>query len=149
LAPQAAARGGSVQSLIHIIYRYPRGLLLGTALHLAAWIGSGAQAYLALRLMGIPIDFGSVLVIESLLYAARSAAFAVPNAVGVQEGAYVVLGGLFGLGPEIMLALSLLKRARDLMIGIPSLLAWQALESGHLWRRTHIAAGASRSHRDT
>ena len=76
-----------------------------------------------------------MLVIESLLCAARSAAFAVPNAVGVQEGAYILLGASFGLTPETALALSLLKRARDLTIGLPTLAAWQLLESSHLWRR--------------
>ena len=68
-------------------------------------------------------------------YAARSIAFAVPNAVGVQEGAYILLGASFGLTPETALALSLLKRARDLTIGVPALVAWQLLESGRLWRR--------------
>jgi hypothetical protein len=70
-----------------------------------------------------------------MLYAVRSIAFAVPNAVGVQEGAYILLGASFGLTPETALALSLLKRARDLTIGVPALVAWQLLESGRLWRR--------------
>jgi putative membrane protein len=148
LLPRAIARGASVQSLIHAIYGHPRGLSLGLALHLVGWIGNGMEAYLALHFMGIPIGLGPVLAIESLLYAVRSAAFAVPNAVGVQEGAYIILGGLFGLAPEIMLALSLLKRARDVIIGVPSLLAWQALESGHLWRDARVTADARRSHRD-
>ena len=76
-----------------------------------------------------------MLVIESLLYAIRTVAFAIPNAVGVQEGAYILVGGAFGLTPEMGLALSLLKRARDLVIGLPALGAWQALEGGRLWRR--------------
>jgi hypothetical protein len=76
-----------------------------------------------------------VLVIESLLYAIRTVAFAIPNAVGVQEGAYILLGGAFGLTPEMALALSLLKRARDLTIGLPALGAWQAIEGGRAWRR--------------
>jgi hypothetical protein len=92
-----------------------------------------------LRFSGAPLGFATVLVIESLLYAARSVAFAVPNAVGVQEGAYILLGASFGLTPETALALSLLKRARDLTIGLPALAAWQLLESGRLWRR--IAGG--------
>jgi hypothetical protein len=33
------------------------------------------------------------------------------------------------------LALSLLKRARDIVLGLPALAAWQLLESGRLWRR--------------
>jgi glycosyltransferase 2 family protein len=142
MLPSALAHGASVQSAIHAIYGYPRGLALGILLHLVGWIANGVEAYIALRFMGVPIGIGAVLAIESLLYAARSAAFAVPNAVGVQEGAYVVLGGLFGLGPEIVLALSLLKRARDLIIGIPALLAWQALEGGQLWQRRAVRSEA-------
>ena len=111
--------------------------MLGTLLHVGAWIVSAGEAWMALRFMGVTIGLGPVLVIESLLYAARSVAFAIPNAVGVQEGAYIVLGGMFGLGPDVMLALSLLKRARDLVIGVPTLLCWQALEGGQLLRRAN------------
>ena len=62
-------------------------------------------------------------------------AFAIPNAIGVQEAVYVLLGASFGLTPELALAVSLLKRARDLAIGLPTLGLWQAVESGRLWRR--------------
>jgi hypothetical protein len=89
---------------------------------------------MALRLAGRTLDFAAVLVIESLLYAIRTVAFAIPNAVGIQEGAYILLGGAFGLTPEMAIALSLLKRARDLAIGLPALGAWQAVEGGRLWR---------------
>jgi hypothetical protein len=71
----------------------------------------------------------------------RTSAFVVPNAVGVQEGAYILLGATFGLTPEMALALSLLKRARDIAIGLPTLAVWQALESGRLWRRRGVATG--------
>src|SRR6266853_1160289 len=110
-------------------------------LHLACWIASTLEAWLALRFAGAPLGFATVLVIESLVYAARSAAFAVPNAVGVQEGAYILLGASFGLTPETALALSLLKRARDLIIGLPALAAWQLLEGGRLWRRIGAPEG--------
>jgi uncharacterized membrane protein YbhN (UPF0104 family) len=68
------------------------------------------------------------MAIESLLFAIRNAAFMVPSGLGVQEGAYALLGPLFGLPPEAALALSLLKRARDVAIGVPVLLSWQILE---------------------
>jgi hypothetical protein len=86
-----------------------------------------------------------VLVIESLLYAIRTAAFAIPNAVGVQEGAYVLIGAAFGLTPEMALAISLLKRARDLMIGLPALGTWQLAEGGRLWRRRKSFSNPSES----
>jgi hypothetical protein len=84
--------------------------------------------------MGVPIGLGAAVAIDSLLYGLRSVAFMVPNALGVQEGGYVLLGGLFGLGPDSALALSLIRRGRDLAIGIPALLVWQLLEGNKAWR---------------
>ena len=124
-----------MQAALHAIYRRPGGLWLCFGLHLACWIASTCEAWFALRFAGEPLPFTAVLVLESMLYAVRTSAFAVPNAVGVQEGAYILLGASFGLSPEMALALSLLKRARDIAIGLPTLGLWQALEGGRLWRR--------------
>ena len=44
-------------------------------------------------------------------------------------------GGAFGLSPEMALALSFVKRARDLTIGLPVIALWQAIEGGRLMRR--------------
>jgi putative membrane protein len=133
--PAATARMQPVQDAIHACYERHAGLAQGSALHVVGWIANGIEAWIALALMGVPVSLAAVLTIESLLYAARSAAFFVPNAVGVQEGVYVMLGALYGLPPETMLALSLLKRARDIVIGVPVLLLWQGLEGGRLWKR--------------
>lgn len=133
--PAATARTRTLQQTLDEIYARRGGLATGFALHFFAWIVSAGEAWLALHFMGVDLGVAAVLTIESLLYAIRSVAFAVPNAVGVQEGAYVMLGAIFGLPPEMALALSLLKRGRDLAIGIPALLAWQSMEGGALMRR--------------
>ena len=127
-----ATRLAPIQRTIHEIYRRPSGLWSAGFLHFAMWVASAVQAWIALRLMGTNLGIGSVIAIESLLHAIRSMAFVVPSAFGVQEGAYVLLGILFGFGPEVALALSLLKRARDLVIGVPALLIWQIFESRRL-----------------
>lgn len=139
-ADLAATGIAAVQGAIDEIYRHHRRLLAGSFLHLFTWIASAAEIWFALQLMGVPLDPGPVLAIEGILYAARGAAFAVPSALGVQEGVYVLLGGIFGLGPETALALSLLKRARDLSLGLPSLVLWQLIESRRLWRRGVLPA---------
>src|SRR5947207_2528821 len=74
------------------------------------------------------VGLAAVMAIESLVYATRSAAAFIPNALGVQEAAYAVLAPLFGVGAEFGLAVSVLKRARDIAIGVPILLIWQAVE---------------------
>lgn len=134
-ADRTAAGAASVHAELGRTYRRRAGLWAGFFIHLACWVASALEVWIALRLAGQPLDFAVVLVIESLLYAIRTVAFAIPNAVGVQEGAYILLGGAFGLTPEMALALSLLKRARDLAIGLPTLGAWQAIEGGRVWRR--------------
>lgn len=97
-------------------------------LHFAAWMLSAVEAWLALRFLGAKLDFAMVLSLEGLLYAVRSVAFLVPSAAGVQEGAYLLLGAALGLKPELVLGLSLLKRGRDLALGIPTLLSWHFAE---------------------
>ncbi len=134
-ADKTAVGAAALHTALTAIYRRRGQVFSSFALHLACWIASTLEAWVALRFAGASLGFTAVLVIESLLYAARSLAFAVPNAVGVQEGAYILLGAGFGLTPETALALSLLKRARDLTIGLPALVTWQLLESGRLWRR--------------
>jgi putative membrane protein len=134
-ADRTAASAASVHTELGRTYRRRAGLWVGFLLHLTCWVASALEVWIALRLAGRALDFAAVLVIESLLYAIRTVAFAIPNAVGVQEGAYILLGGAFGLTPDMAIALSLLKRVRDLAIGLPALGAWQALEGGRLWRR--------------
>ena len=101
-------------------------------MHLAAWIALAGEAWLALHLLGAPRGFAAVIILESLVYALRSLGFAIPNALGVQEGSYVMVGALLAVSPEMALALSLLKRARDIAIGVPTLLLWQAMEARRL-----------------
>jgi len=135
---RTAAGAAVLHAAIAAIYARRIQLCVSFFLHLLCWIAATIEAWLALQFAGAPLPFGVMLVIEGLLYAIRSVAFAVPNAVGVQEAAYIMLGGSFGLTPEMALALSLLKRARDLALGLPVLVACQLLEGGRLWRRVAV-----------
>jgi glycosyltransferase 2 family protein len=134
-ADRTAVGAAAVHAGLVAIYSRRFGVWSGFLLHLACWIASALEVWCALSLAGTPLDFRAVLVIESLLYAIRTIAFAIPNGVGIQEGAYILLGATFGLTPEMALAISLLKRMRDLVIGLPVLAIWQAVEGGRLWRR--------------
>jgi glycosyltransferase 2 family protein len=140
-ADRTATGAAAVHLALTRIHRRKTGLRIGFGLHLGCWVASAVQAWIALSLAGSPLDFSAVLVVESLVYAIRTVSFAIPNSVGVQEGAYLLLGATFGLTPEMALALSLLKRARDLAIGLPALGVWQAVEGGRLWRRKLASAG--------
>jgi hypothetical protein len=86
--------------------------------------------------MGAHRPLWQVLTLESLMSAVRSVVFMTPGALGFQEGAHVLVAPLFGLGAGSGLALSLLKRAKDIAIGVPALLAWQAAEGRRLVLKT-------------
>jgi len=101
---------------------------LGFCLHLLAWCLGAAEVWVALYLLGTPVSYGEAVAIDGVFAAVRGLAFAVPAAIGVQEGTYVALCGVFGVDGPTALAFSLVRRARDLVIGGPAVLIWQFLE---------------------
>jgi putative membrane protein len=132
---------GAVQAQLHALHRGKEALGLAACIHFASWVLAGVETWVTLRLMGAPLSLGAAITVDSLLYGMRSVAFVVPNAVGVQEGGLMLLCGLFGIGPDVALALSLIKRARDVVIGLPALLIWQGWEVGRA--RAGALAGAA------
>ena len=65
-----------------------------------------------------------------------------PGALGVQEGGFIVICRAFGLAPEVAIALSLVKRLREVVLGVPALIAWQRLESWPPLARTKRQASS-------
>jgi putative membrane protein len=131
----AAAEAGAVHAAIEAVWSRKARVLAGFVTHLASWILGAAWGWVALWLLGAPAPLSTVVALEALICAARAAGFMVPNAVGVQEGAYALLGPLFGVPADTAVALSLLKRGRDLVTGAPLLMLWQVEEARRLRRR--------------
>jgi putative membrane protein len=116
------------------IHLYPGVLRASFIWHQAAWLLGVAEVWIALKYMGLRPGWGECLVLESLGQTVRSADFAIPGVMGVQEGGFLVIGSLYGLAPEVSLALSLVKRIPDLTLGVPGLLFWYLLETSG-WKR--------------
>lgn len=128
---------GGAESLdreLSAVYGRRRGVLISSAWHLVAWVLGAGEVWLVMWLVGIPVTLTEALLLESLGQAVRGAAFAVPGALGIQEGAYIFLGSLLGIDPGIALALSLAKRVRELALGVPGLVTWQLVEARNLGR---------------
>jgi putative membrane protein len=107
-------------------------LALCTTAHVVGWFGKGLGNWIAFRLLGSDLDLMGGLAIEGLLHIVMATAVLIPGYAGVQEAGYVALGSIFGVPPEISLGVSLVRRARDIAIGIPTLLFWQFIEVRHL-----------------
>jgi uncharacterized membrane protein YbhN (UPF0104 family) len=131
--PGAATATQAILAELQAIYARPGAVLRAFAFNLLAWLGSALGAWIGLRLMGMPAPCWSVLMVESLIFTLRSMAFFIPGALGVQEAGYLLLAPVAHIAPDALLALSLLKRARDLAIGVPTLLIWQASAVRGLW----------------
>ena len=122
---QLTSSAEALDETVAQIYRDRGALIAAVSWHLMSWILGAGEVWLALRFIGHPVDLQTALLLESLGQAVRVAAFAIPGAMGVQEGGYLVLGRAVGLAPETCLALSLSKRVREIALGIPGLIAWQ------------------------
>jgi putative membrane protein len=125
----------AIDEAIQLTYSRGGAVVASFALSLIGWLVGVGEVYLILRLIGHPVSWAASLVLESLGQAIRSAAFAVPGALGVQEGGYLLLAPLVGLSSDAALALSLGKRARELLLGLPGVLYL------HLSERAGAAAG--------
>jgi putative membrane protein len=140
LIPGTAGRAEVIQHRFAELYDSPLRLAASLAIHLTCWLATALWAWFAVRLIGKPLPITSIVAIEAILYGIRSAAIFVPAAIGVQEAAYALLGPLFGLPAPAALALSLLKRARDITLSVPILLIWQLAEGGHALKASRDAA---------
>ena len=117
------------------LYAMPAVLLAATAWHLLGWLLRTGESWLALGLMGTGVGLPEALVLESLSGLVRSAAFAIPGGLGVQEGALVLIGAQLGLAPEAAVALGLVKRVLELIVCCPGIVTWWYLERGAIARR--------------
>ncbi len=120
---------------IRDLYRQPGAVMASTCLRLAKRALMAGEVWLVAWLVGYPIGLAEAVMLNSLAVALRSAAFAIPGGLGVQEGGYIMVGALVGLPADVMLAISLATRLGELIEGLPGLLAWQFAEGKLYWGR--------------
>jgi putative membrane protein len=120
--------GSELDRAINQIYAERKILVAAFFWRLLAWLVGAGEIWIALWALGAPVSVWDAIILESTLQLVRGVAFIVPAALGVQEGALLGLGIAFGLTAETGLALSLVRRVRDLAIGIPGLIFWQISE---------------------
>ena len=120
---------------MHGVYARRRALALTVICHLGVWFIGALDVWVGLTALGYHPAYAVAVAIESLAQAARGAAFAVPGGGGVLEGGLVVLCSLFGIPAHSALALALMKRAADIIVGVPGRITWQARETRRLTQR--------------
>jgi putative membrane protein len=129
MAGQLHSGARALDEAVNDVYgRYDR-LLSCLAWRLFTWLLHTVETWLIMRSLGAPVGWSEALILESLGTAVRNAAFPVPAGLGAQEGGFLLLGTALGIPAPLCLALSLAKRARELIVGLPALAVWAWLES--------------------
>jgi putative membrane protein len=114
-----------LQAAADAMYRRGRAVSAATVLHLLSWSLGTVETWIILAALGVPASLPQALVIESLGMAARTAGFAIPGALAVQEGGFALAALSVGIPESAGLALSLVKRAREILVGVSGvILAW-------------------------
>ncbi|MGA2708752.1 MAG: flippase-like domain-containing protein [Steroidobacteraceae bacterium] len=119
---QLVSQAEAIDRAVESTYGRGAGVMASFLLGLIGWLAGTGEVFLIADFMGFPVGWSDALLLESLGQAIRGAAFAIPGALGVQEGGYLLLAPLVGLPPDAALALSLGKRAREILLGLPGLL---------------------------
>jgi putative membrane protein len=126
-----AVGSGALSKLAHLdveirrLASAHRRLLAATAWQLVGLMVGCSETWLALTWLGHPVSLGSALVLESLKLAARSVFFMAPSGIGIQEAGLVGIGHMLGVGSDVAIALSLAKRMREILFGLPALVVWR------------------------
>lgn len=126
--------GPSLDAEIRAIYARHGRLLLALLWQLSGYVLGAFESWLALYLLGHPVTVWAALAVEASTQAVRHIIFIVPAGVGVQEAGLVLFGQIVGIDSNVALSLSLAKRMREVLFGVPALLSWQFLEARRLRR---------------
>ena len=123
-----AGQSASLDAAIRELCTDPSRLLTTLAWQVTGMVAGSLETWLALRWLGHPVPFGAAIALESLTMTVRNFVFVVPAGLGVQEASLVGFGALLGVNGELAMALSLAKRMREILFGVPALLSWYWVE---------------------
>ncbi len=131
----ARVNGAALDRAVQQQFSEPARLLKAMMWQLTGYLLAVLETWWVLHLFGFEEHFATALVLEAVVLMVRQILVVVPAGIGVQEAGLVMVGSLVGLPPESTLALSLAKRARELLYSTPVLLSWQ----WHSWQKMRRA----------
>jgi putative membrane protein len=137
----AIAGGANFHHALRAIHARYGALAIAAGAHLIVWFIGALEIWIALAYMGYSVGYLQALAIESLGHAFRASGFLIPAGLGVQEGGFAAVCAVLGIPAPVAIALSLVKRVPEIVLGLPGLLAWRVLEGRS---RSHAALGEGR-----
>lgn len=133
-----AGKGGEIDQALRKVYARGGAVAACCAVTMLSFVVGSTEVWIGLYALGVPASFDKALILESVGQGVQTALCLIPGALGVREGGYLVVGGLLGIPGDAALALALIRRVRELALGVPGLVAWQLVEGDHFWRRHEL-----------
>jgi putative membrane protein len=130
-----AGKSGELDRTLREIYSRVGAVAACCAVTMVSFVAGSGEVWIGLHAIGVSASFVHALILECVGQGIQTALCLVPGALGVREGGYVAVGGLLGIPGEAAFALALIRRVRELVLGLPGLFAWQLVEGGRLLRR--------------
>ena len=97
-------------------YTEDRGRFAGAlVLALVNWLLGAVEIYYTLVFLDNPITWAEAWIIEAVAQMVRTGAFFIPAAIGVQEGAFLLVCGAVTGSPPVGLAVSVVRRIREII----------------------------------
>jgi putative membrane protein len=118
------ASGAQFHAALERLFADHRALVACGAWQLLGFFLQSAETWVMIRIVGASATVRAAIVLESMTNAVQSTMFLVPANLGTQEGGFLLFGAALGFTPRVALALSLARRVRQLLLGIPGLLSW-------------------------
>ncbi len=95
----------------------------------ASWIVGSVEILLALMFLDASAtSLEDAFILHAMSMLVRSVAFFLPGGLGAQEGSFVLVGEVLGMSQSTALALGLIRRAREILLGLPGLAVWWFME---------------------
>jgi len=128
-------KSGELDQMLRKIYSRIGPLAACCIVTMISFVTGSLEVWMGLHALGVSATFEKALILECIGQGIQTVVCLVPGALGVREGGYVVVGGLLGIPGDAAFALALIRRVRELTLGIPGLFAWQFAEGRHFLRR--------------
>lgn len=96
-------------------YTHPREASLSFVLFFLGWAAGALEMLAGAYVLNFPLSVTEAIAFEALIVSVNMATFLIPANVGTQEGGYVSLAPLLGVGAPHALALAVLRRCRDVL----------------------------------
>ena len=114
---------GLDRALVALYSERPGRVVACVLVHLSAWVAGSLEVYLVLQWLDVRASFADAFVIDAFGSAVKFMAFAIPGALGVLEGGYMVGFGALSFGAGLGLSFTLLRRLRMVVWSTLGLLA--------------------------